>query len=98
MKLFMIFIVTSTILLCFLHGRRSNIIEYQENLKRIGYLKVYICLDDGGYRKGFITKAQYRLFNDTVHNKVKLNVKSLHPEKEEIILYSDNIFYIERIN
>ncbi len=69
---------------------KKKIKEYQKDLEDRGYLKIYICFDDGGYLKGYVTIAQFRNFERAI----ELVVKPLNPEGGEQRILKENVYYI----
>ena len=65
--------------------------KYREGLEKRGFIKVYICFDDGGYIKGYITKAQYRGFS----NIKDIVIKPLNPNGGDKKVQRNRVFYIE---
>lgn len=63
---------------------------YRRDLESRGFIEVYICFVDGGYVKGYITKAQFRSF-DRLNS---LEVKPLNPERGNKILQRSNVLYM----
>jgi hypothetical protein len=64
--------------------------KYWKDLEERGYLKIYICFDDGGYIKGYVTVAQFRNFQ----NSRELVVKPLNPEGGEQRIQREKVYYI----
>lgn len=70
--------------------KHIKIKEYQKELEERGYIKIYICFDDGGYTKGFITTAQFRNFDRSRD----ILVKPLNPEGGEQRILREKVYYI----
>lgn len=85
--------VVLLLIIYFLLVKRRAIKLYQKDLENRGYIKIKINFIDGGFKKGYITQAQFRNFG----NVMDLTAKGIKPESGNIKVKRERVYYIEVI-